>query len=224
MTEDRKKAFRGVLKGQMQTLSAQLQPLFDQINALTRPQRILAVVLTLGLLCGGFFYFLYLPKVQTLTKLGEDIRRADGRIQKARTDLRQLKPLQEKKAEMDLAFKEAMRALPESRDIPMLLASISASGRDAGLDFLLFKPETVVRREFYAEIPVSVEMVGGFHETVAFLDMLARMHRVVNVRDVDMQIQRGRDGGSTLRTRCQIVTYRFVEPEPAEPAKGGRRK
>lgn len=224
MTKDQKKKASALFREQVAQVSAQLQPLLDQINGLTRSQRILAVVLTIGLLCGGFFYFFYMPKMQILAKLGEDIRKADGNIQAAQKELRQLKPLQEKKAEKELAFKEAMRALPESREIPMFLASISASGREAGLDFLLFKPEAEARRDFYAEIPVSVEMQGGFHETVTFLDFLARMHRVVNVRNVDMQVQRGKDGAGMLRTRCQIVTYRFVEPEIQPPAKGGRKK
>ncbi|TYT76103.1 type 4a pilus biogenesis protein PilO [Desulfobotulus mexicanus] len=226
MTDDQKKKIGGGLKEQVQALSAQLEPLMAKINALTRPQRILVVAITITLLCGSFVYFVYLPKMQELTKIAEDTRRVEGRIQKARSDLRQLKPLQEQKAEKELVFKEAMRALPERREIPLFLATISAYGRDAGLEFLLFKPESEVRRDFYAEIPVSVEMVGGFHETVTFLDILARMHRVVNVRGVDLQSQADRDRGQIIRTRCQIVTYRFVEPEPesGQPAQRGRRK
>ncbi|MCW7754745.1 type 4a pilus biogenesis protein PilO [Desulfobotulus sp. H1] len=211
MTEDRKKKAGGNVTKQLADASARLEPFFNQINGLTRLQRFLVVAVTMVVLCGGFFYLLYLPKMQALAQIREDTRLVEDRIVRARANLRQLKPLQEERAEKEMAFKEAMRALPERREIPMFLSSISASGRDAGLDFLLFKPESEVLREFYAEIPVSVEMVGGFHETVTFLDHLARMPRVVNVRGVEMQSQADREKGQTIRTRCQIVTYRFVE-------------
>lgn len=205
-------------------LKAQLEPVIAQINELTQVQRILIVIGTLLVLGGAFFYFFYLPKVDMIQQQAGQIQRTEDRLRKARQTARNLKAVEEKKATLEMAFKKVMRALPEKKEIPGLLAGISEAGKESGLEFLLFKPENESRKEFYAEIPVSVEVVGGFHETVSFFDRLSRMSRIVNVRDVGMNAQKVKDGHVGLQTKCKVVTYRFVEPAKDDGKKKRRRR
>jgi type IV pilus assembly protein PilO len=99
-------------------------------------------------------------------------------------------------------------ALPEKKEIPSLLTAISRAGRDVGLEFLLFQPGAEVPKEFYAEIPVSINVVGPYQNIALFFDKVARLFRVVNINDIAMGSK-----GSTrdLNTTCTAITYRFIE-------------
>ena len=123
--------------------------------------------------------------------------------------------------EAEVQFKTAMRALPEREEIPSLLTSISRSGQDAGLEFLLFQPKSEVRKEFYAEIPVEMSVKGGYHDLAVFFDKVARLSRIVNIRNISMK-----RAGDTLdlNTSCTAVTYKFVEPPPQKQTNKRKKK
>ena len=71
--------------------------------------------------------------------------------------------------------------LPEKKEIPELLKSISSSGRMAGLEFLLFEPGNEIKTNHVAEIPVEVKIQGTYTDTASFFYQLSRLSRVVNV-------------------------------------------
>jgi type IV pilus assembly protein PilO len=111
-----------------------------------------------------------------------------------------------------------MQALPESAEIPSLLAGISQAGKDAGLEFFLFQPKAEVRKEFFAEIPVDINVSGSYHQVALFFEKVSKLPRVVNIRDIKMTPQ-SKEKSGVLTTNCQAVTYKFIDA-PAEPPKG----
>jgi type IV pilus assembly protein PilO len=120
----------------------------------------------------------------------------------------------------EMEFRKVMKALPEKKEIPSLLTSISQSGQDTGVEFALFEPKAEVAKEFYAEIPVEMEMSGGFHSTVMFFDKVTSLNRIVNIRNISMTIAQPTkdDEKAKLKTKCQAVTYKFIEPGEAQAA------
>ncbi|MEJ2098393.1 MAG: type 4a pilus biogenesis protein PilO [Desulfobacterales bacterium] len=131
----------------------------------------------------------------------------------AKKNAENLEKFQKMMKEAEFQFKTAMKALPEKEEIPSLLTSISRSGQDVGLEFLLFEPKTEVRKEFYAEIPVAMKIKGGYHELAMFFDKVARLSRIVNIKNISI----GRTKNSQeLSASCTAVTYKFVEPAPAK--------
>jgi type IV pilus assembly protein PilO len=66
--------------------------------------------------------------------------------------------------------------------------------------------------KFYEDIPVKVQLTGGFHNTLSFFDQAARLPRIVNIEDIamtDAQEVKGR--GRVLKTSCTMKTYMFVD-------------
>lgn len=185
--------------------------MIENIEKLSKVQRILICVGTLLVLIGGFVYFSYLPKYTKVDQLNKDIENLEQKIIVARGKARKLKKYREDMKKAEVEFKVAKKALPEKREIPSLLTSISQSGRDAGLDFLLFQPGAEVKKDFYAEIPVSIKVTGSYHNVAIFFDKVARLFRIVNLADIKMT-----SGGESgiLSTSCTAITYRFVEPAP----------
>ncbi|MBI5896906.1 MAG: type 4a pilus biogenesis protein PilO, partial [Desulfobacterales bacterium] len=115
-------------------------------------------------------------------------------------------------------YKQVSRAFPGKEEIPSLLAGISQAGKEAGLEFMLFQPKPEVPKDFYAEIPVDINVSGNYHQVAIFFDKVANLPRIVNVRDVKMAPLSQKDETSSLTTSCQAVTYKFSESGPKPKA------
>lgn len=180
----------------------------DKIGKLSRLYRILICLGILSMLIGPFVYFSYQPKFEKIDELKKEQATLETRLVRAKAKAKQLKHFQDKLKKAQTEFKIAVQKLPEKKEIPSLLSNISRSGRDAGLEFLLFEPRDERTKEFYAEIPVSIIVTGNYHKTALFFDKVARLHRIVNIDDIKMIATK--ESGD-LRTSCTAVTYRFVE-------------
>jgi len=180
----------------------------DKIGKLSRLYRILICLGILSMLIGPFVYFSYQPKFEKIDELKKEQATLETRLVRAKAKAKQLKHFQDKLKKAQTEFKIAVQKLPEKKEIPSLLSNISRSGRDAGLEFLLFEPRDERTKEFYAEIPVSIIVTGNYHKTALFFYKVARLHRIVNIDDIKMIATKG---SGDLRTSCTAVTYRFVE-------------
>ncbi len=123
------------------------------------------------------------------------------------------------KAELEAVtteFQKALLLLPDSREIPGLLTSISMMGNESGLEFLLFKPNPEVQKEFYAEIPVEIIVIGPYHNVAVFFDKVAKLSRIVNVSGVAMSDPKPEHGMMMVKTSCLATTYRFTGNKPSE--------
>jgi type IV pilus assembly protein PilO len=195
----------------------------DKIGKLSKLYKILLCLGLFVLLVGPFIYFSFLPKISNINVLKKEHTTLEARLATAKAKANRLKYYQDKLKDAELEFKIVMKKLPEKKEIPALLSSVSQSGRDAGLEFLLFQPEPEQNKDFYAEIPVSIRVSGSYHNVALFFDKVARLSRIVNIDDIKMASTKG---DINLITSCKAVTYRFVEtkPEKASPSKKKRLK
>jgi len=198
-----------------------LEPFFEKIEKLPQLYRVLISVGIFLVFIGVFVWFLYLPKYKTIDKLEKQLSSLKSKLKKAKEDAKDLKKFQTKMKKAEAQFRMAMRSLPEKEEIPSLLSSISQSGQDSGLEFLLFQPRPEKKRDFYAEIPVNMKVSGKFHNVVIFFDKVARLPRVVNIRNIKMKPGKG---GNSLSTSCTAVTYKFIKSKSKKKKKGKRRK
>jgi type IV pilus assembly protein PilO len=186
-----------------------------KIENLSKIQRILIFASVFVLIIVIFIFLLYKPKLADIKKLKKELGGLEKKLVVAKKNAANLKKFQEMMEEAEVQFQKAMKALPEKEEIPSLLTSISRSGQDVGLEFLLFEPKSEVRKEFYAEIPVAMQVIGGYHDLAIFFDKVARLSRIVNIKNMSM----GRIKDSQqLNTSCTAVTYKFVEPAPKKPS------
>jgi type IV pilus assembly protein PilO len=115
--------------------------------------------------------------------------------------------------------------LPDKKEIPKLLKTISSVGKEAGLKFQLFRPRTEIPKEFYAEIPVEIKVVGGYHDVAKFFCQVGMLDRIVNITNVVMGNAQEKKGEMELTTSCLATTFRFIEtPAPSEKKKGKKGK
>jgi type IV pilus assembly protein PilO len=104
-------------------------------------------------------------------------------------------------------FSSMLKSLPTSNETPGLLDDITYVGTSAGLTFKLLNWQQEIPKEFYTELPIEMEVSGGYHNFGEFVSNVADLPRIVTLHDFD--IARG-EGGLTLR--LQARTYRSDNP------------
>lgn len=102
-------------------------------------------------------------------------------LEKARLLVRNLDRVEQEYAVLREQWKVAQTLLPEENEMPNLLRKVTAAGEQSGVDFELFRPNSPVNQGFYADNPVEVRVVGGYHQTAVFLARLANLNRIINV-------------------------------------------
>ncbi len=191
-----------------------LDPLFEKVGQLNRMHRLLICIGAFILLAGGFFYFSYLPKIEKIDRLKNQKASLEQQLVITRKKAAQLEDARARMKKAEENFMLAKAVLPETKEIPSLLTSISQSGQDAGLQFLLFQPKAEVKKDFYAEIPVEIKVSGNYHNVATFFDNVSRLYRIVNINNINMK---SGNKNSELDTSCTAITYKFVENEEKKP-------
>lgn len=179
------------------------------------PKRKAIVVAVLVLLLGYFYFFYFLqPAFDTRSQLKENLENLDRQIAARQRVVKQIERHKKEIVQLEKNLTEAVAKLPEQKEIPGLLTSISKAGQNEGLENLLFKPSEPVAREFYKELPVDIIVMGNYHEIALFFDRVANLPRIVNITDIKMQKSRekGAEAGY-LTAQCLLKTYMFMEPE-----------
>jgi len=112
--------------------------------------------------------------------------------------------------EIDTQFGALLRQLPNRSQMDALLVDINQAGLGRGLQFDLFRPApSEITRDFYAERPISVKVVGNYHDMGAFASDVGQLPRIVTLNDVS--ITAGKDNQLTMDATAR--TFRYLDEE-----------
>jgi type IV pilus assembly protein PilO len=112
--------------------------------------------------------------------------------------------------EIDTQFGALLRQLPNKSQMDALLVDINQAGLGRGLQFELFKPAPAeMVREFYAELPIQIKVVGNYHDMGAFASDVGQLSRIVTLNDVS--IVAAKDGN--LQMEATARTFRYLDEE-----------
>ena len=156
-----------------------------------------------------------------------------------------LEPLKQQLAQMEQQLQQMLRQLPSKTEMPDLIVDISQTALATGIQNELFQPGAETAKEFYAEKPIALRMVGTYHQFGAFVSGVASLPRVVimTMHDISLQPKNAKTdpnarigSNSALEPAGTVKTYRYLDedetaaqaaaataPEApaATPAKGG---
>ena len=145
-----------------------------------------------------------------------------------------LEALQQQLDEMQDMLRQLLRQLPSKTEMPELLVDISQTALASGLEIQVFDPGTERPKDFYAEEPINLKMVGTYHQFGNFISGVASLPRVVilTMHDVSLstRLPSGGNGepaaGGQLVLQGTVKTYRYLEDNEtagSKPAKGKAR-
>lgn len=197
----------------LKKIQAGLEKFLDsKVSLLDMKQKMLIAAAACILPCVAFFFLAYSPKtseIQTLETKKTGIEEEIRKVEKIANDLGKHKA---EMAEVQRQFAEASQLLPDEKEIPLLLTTISGQATSSGLDVLSFKPLPEKPQQFYAEIPVDIAVQGPYHNVGAFLDKISKLPRIVSVNNIKMDSPKQVGGEMILNSTFQLVTYRFLDP------------
>jgi type IV pilus assembly protein PilO len=186
----------------------------EKLAKLPRSYRMAMLPAIVVLVCAVYVYFLYLPTSSTL----ESVRDQHLQLQRKLTEVRTVAGNEEAvKAEivaLEKKLEVALRQLPDSKELPVLLTDITSLGKNAGLEFRAFRPRDETRRDFYAEVPIDIEFIGGFHDVAVFFDEVSRLPRIVNIGELDVAISSEETSNTVLHVKGSATTFRFLDDVP----------
>ncbi|MEN8231364.1 MAG: type 4a pilus biogenesis protein PilO [Thermodesulfobacteriota bacterium] len=176
------------------------------------------------------FYFLH------FTAKTKEIKGLENKAVKLRKEIAGAKAraakLDEHLAEMEETqrlFEEASVLLPQKKEIPALLTNISALGTNSGLNMARFSPRPERKKEFYAQIPVSLTIKGPYHNIGTFLYEVSKLDRIVSAINISLGSPKMHLGEMLLSSKINLITYRFLDEseiaaQKAQKAQKGKKK
>lgn len=121
--------------------------------------------------------------------------------------------------DIEQSLSTLLKQLPDKSEMEALLVDINQAGLGRGLQFELFKPAAnEIINSFYAELPISVRVIGGYHDVGAFASDVAKLPRIVTLNDIS--ITPGNDGKLVLDAIAK--TFRYLDEEEIAKQAGAR--
>jgi len=196
---------------------------YDRIIPVPTWQRLAAVGAIVAMVLGAFYFVVIKSKDEQIVKLRADLAKIQKEVEDNRRYAQKLNMMKAKIKKLEVALKKASKQLPTEKQIPELLEQVSNLGTQSGLEFTKFKPRGEVRKEYYSEVPVNLQITGRFHNMLVFFDEIAHMKRIVTLNNIKMRSGSRKTGYTNLTVDCVATTYRFVERK-AKSGKGKKGK
>lgn len=188
-----------------------MDPQLEKILKLPTKQKILILVLVVVIEAAALVWFLYMPKYKELVGLKVELSKLQSEIEDKTRIANNLPRLQKEYDQLNVELALALTELPNSKEIPSLLTSITALGKNAGLDFLVFRPKSEVVKDFYAEVPVDIVISGSYFSVANFFAAVSNLPRIVNITNVAFSDIKNVNNRMMTKVTCLATTFRFLD-------------
>jgi type IV pilus assembly protein PilO len=159
-------------------------------------------------LVGGGYWFLWKPAIEELDQVASKEAELRNVFLSKKKEAINLPIYRQQMVDIERTFGELLRQLPDKSQMDKLLTEINKAGLEVGLEFDLFKPGPEQPSEFYAEKPISIRVVGSYHELGAFAQQIAKLPLIVTLGEVAIA-PIGKDG--ELGINAIARTFRYLE-------------
>ena len=183
-----------------------------------------------------YWFFFYSAKSDECEQLIEENQALNFFVLKNNKIVKNLPLFEAKIRDLNIELKKALAELPDKKEIPGLLQSISSKAKDSGLDIKLFQPLSERKKDFYAEVPVQIETYGTFHQVAKFFDEVGHLERIVNLDEFSITNELSKEEispkkgeeRSEIKVKAIVLatSFRFLDESerPKKEKKGKRRK
>jgi type IV pilus assembly protein PilO len=195
-----------------------LPAFLDPIVNAPKPQKIVLGVFGLVVICAASYFLLLSPLDARLVQLRAQNASLGEEVVKSRAMVADLARTRREMAELEARIAILKDRLPTERELPTLYRSLNDAGSQAGLGVALFQPREGQIKDYYVEIPIAVNAEGSYHQLGEFLERLARLPRVVTLRE--MRLASTNRSGRAVRAELTLATYQYRPvgaPKPVAP-------
>ncbi len=191
-------------------VSPELQKKLEQITKLPRQVRVAIVTGVCALVVMGYYGALYRGAAAELESLHGKELELQRKLSEVRSVAANLGAFEEEIRELEGRLDEALSQLPDKKQLEVLLTDISNLGKTAGVEIRSFKRKDEQLHEFYAEVPIDVELEGSYHEIARFFDLVSKLPRIVNMGTLSMSVGDESADETRLIVKGTATTFRFL--------------
>ncbi len=184
------------------------------LGAMPRNLLGLGLVVMLAVLMANM---VFMPKQRQLSVTKADLAQVNAEVTIFQTKVKKLDQLLAENQRLKKLLNQQRQQLPEQQEVANLLKQVTDLGAQSGLIFKLWRPGAVAPAPsgLYQELPVQVEVTGGYHQVGIFFEQIAGLDRIVNISEV--KIDRDPNGQGLL---AKFTATAFAAPPPPEGAEG----
>jgi len=187
----------------------------DSIFKLPTSKKVLLLVVILCVIVGLYFYSFYTPRHDELKVAKVELSKLTNELNNSKAITRDLQKFKDQVGKLNEELKNVLTQLPNEKEIPEILKTISSLGKESTLEFTLFRPKPEEPQQFYAKVPIELVALGSYHNIGMFFDKVSKLPRIINVVDFNMTRAKDIKGKGEpeilVKTSCMINTYRFIE-------------
>lgn len=179
------------------------------------------LAVALAAVAAGYLFFL----VDYQNQLEQEVAREPelrGNLTNKAGQAANLPELRKQKSQVEEYVTQLEKQLPGKAEMDALLSDINQAGIGRGLQFELFRPGSVVVKDYYAELPISIKVSGRYHDIGAFAADISNLSRIVTLHNLNIASVNRTDG--TLGMEATARTYRYLDPAEVESQKAEKAK
>jgi len=169
------------------------------------------------------YFFVWQAQQPELDRYEQEEQKLRGEFREKHGKAVNLDLYKQQLADIERSFGAMLRQLPGKTEVPNLLVDISQTGLAAGLHQELFQPMSQQNRDFYAEQPIKIRLVGSYHQFGDFVSGIAGLPRIVTLHDVSIK-ETAKNSFDQLQMDVTAKTYRYLDEEEIQSAEAARRK
>ena len=193
--------------------------------------KLAAVGMVLVLMGVGHYFFVYTDQEKALQGLDRQLAKLEEELEDKREKASNLTLFKKKVEFLQQKLKEKEKNLPSDANMDQLLKTLNALSEKSDMRIIKFTPKSEVNRNFYAEIPVAVQLEGNYHEVATFFDKISKEERIINITDIDFSKPTLRNGKVVLSGKCLAKTFKAMpvkkkgkkKGKPGKPGKPGKK-
>jgi type IV pilus assembly protein PilO len=190
-----------------------MNELLDRLFELDTPRRFAVYGVLAAVILGIYWYFFFSPGQIEIAEKRQVVEEKENEKATKTRMMARLPSLEKEVKDLEAQLRAALSQLPDQKEIPELLSTVSTVGRDAGLEILVFRPRPENLQEFYAEVPVEMVMRGNYRQVTSFVDAVGQLNRIVNLTNIAMRNPILKPEGVIVDASCTAVTFRFLSEE-----------
>lgn len=194
-------------------LNFDLDAKLEQLAKVPKPIRLALVSAVLVAIGAGYWLLSYEPaqaERRILTARSQELQR---NLNNARSVANNVAGFEAEVAGLERDLDLALKQLPNRKQFEDLLQDISTAGKKVGVTIKSIDRSDEIRRDFYAEVPFTLEIEGTYHDVARFFETVANLPRIVNMGGLEIKVTDESRQSTQLRVTGMATTFRFLSDE-----------
>ncbi|WP_038055326.1 type 4a pilus biogenesis protein PilO [Thermodesulfobacterium hydrogeniphilum] len=171
----------------------------------TTREKILTLVIVIILPLFLFLKFYYFPTKEKIAILKKDIINLNFKIKRYQNLVKKREILNKQLIQRKKFLEFVKNILPTEKEIPDLLKSLAYTAKRNNLEIISFKPVAEKFKDYYKEIPISIEFAGDFKDIINFFNDIENMARLIVLDRIEFK-----ENNNELRVFAVFKTFQYT--------------